>query len=144
VEAVVDPAELASTVLPYVSAVAGAYGGAVLDRVRDQATDAGADATVSLGRRVLRRLLGREASSVAIEGAVLDLAGDPADEDFQAAVRAQINKALREDEQLRADLAALLTNAGASTGSTVAVTGSQGVQVGDHNTQTNTFGAGSS
>ena len=137
-----EPAELATTVLPYVSAVAGAYGGAVLDRVRDQVSDAGADATVSLGRRLLLRLLGRSESAAAIEGAVVDLAEYPSDEDFQAAVRAQIKKALRDDAQLRTDLAALLADAQASGGiSGVMITDSQGVQVGNQNIQTNTFGA---
>jgi hypothetical protein len=80
----------------------------LLDRVRDQAVDAGADATVSLGRRLLTRILRRTEPTPAIEAALTDLTNEPDDEDFSSALRAQIKKALRADDQLRADLSAML------------------------------------
>jgi hypothetical protein len=112
----------------------------VLDRVRDQTTEAGADATVSLGHRVLLRLLGRRESAPAIEGAVTTLAEDPVDDDNRAALLIQVRKALKADDQLCTDLVDLLDEAGVIGSTyTVRVSRSQGVQIGDHGTQTNTF-----
>ncbi len=103
-----DAATVAAEVVPYVTAAASAYGVGVLTR----AQDAAAEATVGLGHRVLARILHREASRPAIESAVTDLAHDPTDEDFQATLRAQIKKALREDPELTRELTAMLNAAG--------------------------------
>ncbi|MCQ6555455.1 hypothetical protein NPS70_19970 [Streptomyces sp. C10-9-1] len=102
----VDVAQLVAQSWPFVGAAVGAYGTAVLT----QAGDAGATATVSLGRRVLRRLWDQGESPYllrAVEGA----AEDPADEDAQAALRTEIRRLLREDEALARELAELLSDA---------------------------------
>ena len=95
-----DIGVLVSQAFPYLGAVAGAYGGAVLQRLQDEATNS----TVEVGRRLLDRLLGRDESRPAIEAAVTDLAEHPEDEDFQAAVRAQVRKALTADPELAAEI----------------------------------------
>lgn len=111
-------------VLPYLTAVIGAYGTAVIERVRDDAAQAGADATVGVGRRVLRRLLGhREAGSeqatetestaaAGIESAVRDVAQRPGDAAAQMMLQAHVMTLLRDDPQLRRDLLGLLPEGG--------------------------------
>jgi hypothetical protein len=134
-----DVGVLVSQAYPYLGAVAGAYGGAVLQRLQDEATDS----TVEVGRRLLGRLLGRDESRPAIEAAVTDLGEHPDDEDFQATVRAQVKKALTADPELAAEIGRLLVDAGVPGTAKYAINlaASQGVQIGDGNTQTNTFGA---
>ncbi|MGI5176941.1 RIP homotypic interaction motif-containing protein [Dactylosporangium sp. CA-152071] len=78
----------------------------------------------------------RSGRGAQIEGAVVDLAGSPADEDLAEIVRAQVRAALAQDPELAAEIARLLP---ARPG--VTITNSNGVQVGDNNTQTNHFGA---
>jgi hypothetical protein len=118
---------------------AAAYGGAVVQRAADQTADASVDAAVGLGGRILR-LLSRSSRSTQVEEAVTDLADDPQNDDLAAAVRVQVRKALTEDPELAAELARLLGDAGHRTSTfNVKVSGAQGVQIGDRNTQTNTF-----
>ncbi|MGW3564510.1 hypothetical protein ACWDSL_11550 [Streptomyces sp. NPDC000941] len=105
-----DALLVANQLAPYVTAAVGAYGTAALTR----AADAGADATVSLGQRILQRLRGREESREGIDEAVQDLAAAPEDEDFQAALRARIKRALLADAELTAELARLLPAGGTS------------------------------
>src|SRR5689334_11068535 len=112
----VNGGEVAAQVLPYLSAVAGAYGGAVVQRVTDQAADATGDAAVSWGRRMLGRLLG-SSQSAQVEAAMVELANHPDEEDFAAAVRAQIRLALVDDPTLGEELAAMLVDAASATGS---------------------------
>jgi hypothetical protein len=111
---VIEAAVLAGAAVKFVIAVARQYGSAVLDHVEDEATDAAADATVSLGRRLLRRLLGRPESRAAIQTAVTDVAERPDEEDYAAALRVQIRKALEADPQLASDVSGMLTGAGVS------------------------------
>ncbi|MEV0096994.1 hypothetical protein [Streptomyces sp. NPDC050738] len=106
----VDAIVLANQVVPYVTAAVQSYGTAVLTR----ASGAGADATVSLGTRILQRIWRREESRAAVEGAVDDAVANPEDEDFQAALRAQIKRVLRADAELAAELEGLLPPAGVS------------------------------
>ncbi|MFD0585826.1 hypothetical protein [Dactylosporangium darangshiense] len=129
---------MASAVLPYLSAVAGAYGSAVVQRVSDGAADATADATLGAGRRLARRLFGSSRSSQ-VQSALVDLAGRPGDEGLADVLRAQVRAALAADLSLLADVVQLLRAAGGKF--EVSVSNSQGVQVGDGNTQTNTFNA---
>jgi hypothetical protein len=137
----VDIGAVVAAVVPYLSALAGAYGHAVIEKVSDESADAAADATVGIGRRILRRLLAIPHAGQAIGAAVTDLAEHPDDEDFTAGVRAQVKKAIAADPALLAEIAQLLADAEADPGKyRVAVSGSQGVQIGDHNTQANTFG----
>ncbi len=130
----VDVGEVASAVVPYLSAAAGAYGAAVVQRVSDGAADATANATLGVGRRLARRLFGSSRGDQ-VGAALVELAARPNDEGLAALVREHVQAALAVDAALLADVMQLL---GASTHS-VTVTSSQGVQVGDGNTQTNTF-----
>ncbi|MFF5082596.1 RIP homotypic interaction motif-containing protein [Actinoplanes sp. NPDC000266] len=134
-----DLGVLVQDVVPYVTAAAGVYGGAVVQKVTDAAADAGADATVGIGRRLLRRLFtsGRRDQ---IEAAVVEVGESPDDEASAAVLRAQLLKALSQDPQLRQDLSQILGEAGVGADRyKVTVSDSQGVQIGSHNTQTNTF-----
>jgi hypothetical protein len=99
-----DIATIASQVMPYITAAIGAYGTAVWTKTQDVA----ADETVGLGRRLLQRMAGREESRPQLEAAVADVAEAPGDEDFTAALRGQIKKALVADAQLAGDVAAML------------------------------------
>ncbi|SNY33454.1 RIP homotypic interaction motif-containing protein [Paractinoplanes atraurantiacus] len=134
-----DLGVLVQDVIPFVSAAAGVYGGAVVQKVTDAAADAGADATVGVGRRLLRRLF-TSGRGEQIQAAVVEVAESPEDEASVAVLRAQLVKALSQDPQLLQDLSQILGEAGVGTDRyKVTVTGSQGVQIGSGNTQTNTF-----
>jgi len=135
----VSATELAGVVVPYLTTVAAAYGGAVVQRVVDQSADATADAGVGIGRRVLRRLL-ESGRSAQVGQAVTEVGEQPDDEAGRELLRAVVLKALSEDAELAADVARVLSEAGVSGGWSVTVLGSQGVQVGSHQTQTNYFG----
>lgn len=128
----VDLGVLVQDVMPYLTGAAAVYGGAVVQKVTDAAGDAGADATVSLGRRLLRRLFASKRGDQVRE-AVTELGEQPGDKSA-AVLKAQVMKALTQEPGLADDLAQLLGG-----NYQVVVTNSQGVQVGSHNTQTNTF-----
>jgi thioredoxin-like negative regulator of GroEL len=115
----VDVDVVAGQVVPYVGAAVAVYGAGVLTR----AEDAAADGTVRLGQRLLAGLLGRVAHRGRIEQAVTDLAGSPSDPDFRIALLAQVKLALRQDEALAVELAALLPPAPAAGERSVAVGG---------------------
>lgn len=135
----VDVGEVVSAVLPYVTRTAAAYGSAVVQRVSDQASDATADATVGLGRRLLRRLFG-SSRSVQVREAVTEVGQRSDDPALVEVLGAQLRVALAADPQLASDVVRLLAQAGVDGGRfQVMVSGGQGVQVGDHNTQTNSF-----
>lgn len=91
---------------PYLASAVSAYGGAVLARGEDAAVEA----TANLGRRILHTVFrrGGESEQAALEAAVRDAAEDPQDADAAAALRQQIKRALREDPELRKELADLL------------------------------------
>ncbi|WP_246577649.1 hypothetical protein [Actinospica durhamensis] len=120
-------------VVPVIGAAVGAYGAGVLTR----AQDAAADATVTLGQRVLARLLHHAPRRAALEAAVSDLAADSGDPDALAALRFQVRKALAQDPELVAQLAGMLPpapSASASGPRSVAVAGdnSAPITTGDH------------
>ncbi|KUN75587.1 hypothetical protein [Streptomyces griseoruber] len=104
-----DASLTAAEITPYIVTAISAYGTAVLTRVRDQATDA----TVSLGREILQRFTRRNRHRQELESAVRDVADDPEDPDFQAALRGQLRRILEGDAELAAELAALLAQSGA-------------------------------
>ena len=134
-----DVSAVAGAALPYLSAVAGAYGAAVLQRVADLSGDVTADAAVGLGRRLLRRLSG-SAQSAEIEEAVTQLAVTPHGDAQADLLRAAVRRALADDPDLEAEITDMLVDAGAWHGGfRVSVSGGQGVQLGQHNTQFNTF-----
>jgi hypothetical protein len=103
-------ATLAAEVVPYASAAAAAYGGAVLAKVRDDA----ADVTVGLGRRLLQRIFGTRGEDEALPGPVADVVADPADEDAVAALRLAVRKALAADAGLQGEVRDMLAQAGVS------------------------------
>ncbi len=105
-----EVATLAAEVVPYASAAAAAYGGAVLAKVRDDA----ADATVGLGGRLLQRIFGTRGHDEPLPEPVADVVDDPADEDAVAALRLAIRKALAADPELRTDIEGMLASAGVS------------------------------
>lgn len=103
-----DVAALAAQVTPYMSAAAAAYGGAVLAKVRDDA----ADATVGLGRRLLRRIFGTRKDTDPLPVPLEEVLANPDDEDAVAVLRLAVRKILAADDQLRADVANMLSSAG--------------------------------
>ena len=132
-----DVGVLAGDMVPYVSAVAGAYGGAVLEKLKSEGTDAAADATIGLGRKLLNTVLRRSPAAPAIEAAVVELADDADDQDLRDILGARLKRALAADPELAAEIGALLQEAPRG----ITITGSQGIQIGDSNTMTNHFGA---
>ncbi len=99
-----DAAALAAQAMPYLTAAASAYGGAVLAQVRDDA----AEATVGLGRRLAQRIFGTRRGGEPLPEPLADLISDSDDEDAVAAMRLAVRKAIAADPQLRADIASLL------------------------------------
>ncbi|NUS17633.1 MAG: hypothetical protein HOY69_40605 [Streptomyces sp.] len=123
-------AQLVEQAGPYLTAAVGAYGAAVLARAEDAAADVvagavtdAADATAGLGRRLLHAVWrrGDPRGRTALEDAVRDAADEPDDADAAAALRQQLKRALREDAELRAEIAALV---GAPAQGSVTVTAS--------------------
>ena len=123
-----EVATLAAEVVPYASAAAAAYGGAVLAKVRDDA----ADATVGLGRRLLQRIFGTRTDGELepLPGPVADVVADPADEDALAALRLAVRKALAADAGLQDQVREMLVQGGVSISGDVANTVSGGTQQG--------------
>ncbi|WP_430496836.1 hypothetical protein ACQRWP_19985 [Micromonospora trifolii] len=101
-----EVAQTAAAVMPYVTAAVTTYGMSTLDRVRDTVVEKTSDATVGVGHRLLNRILGREESRQAIEGAVIDVAAG--EEDSAAALKLQIRKALAADPELAREVTAML------------------------------------
>ncbi|MEU5642386.1 hypothetical protein [Streptomyces milbemycinicus] len=95
---------------PYLTTAVGAYGVAVFTRMESAA----ADATTNLGRRILQAVWRRrdDQGRAELEVAVQDAAEAPDDEDAAAALRQHIKRALRDDAELLAELARMLTAAG--------------------------------
>lgn len=105
-----EVAALAAQVVPYASAAAAAYGGAVLAKVRDDA----ADATVGLGRRLLQRIFGTREQGESLPEPVADVVADPADEDAVGALRLAVRKALAADSGLQGKVRDMLAQTGVS------------------------------
>jgi len=119
-------------VMPYILRAIHAYGAAVLTRAEDTA----ADETVRAGQRLLRSVLGAKTARPGIEQAVTALASAENDPDFQAALRAQIKLAVRDDSGLVHQLAALLPqtpNQSSTGGRSPVITNNSGqISVGDN------------
>jgi hypothetical protein len=105
-----EAALLAGQVMPYMTAAAAAYGGAVLAKVRDDA----ADATVGLGRRLLQRIFGRREKHQDVPEPVQNLISFPQDGDAVAALRLAVRKALAVDAAMAGEIRAMLAGAGVS------------------------------
>ena len=77
------------------------------------AANAGYYAGIVAEKALLRRLLAKDVPNrEGIEASVVDLGEHPDDEDFQAAVRAQVKKALAADAGLLSELAGMVKDAG--------------------------------
>ncbi|GAA0403784.1 hypothetical protein Acor_24830 [Acrocarpospora corrugata] len=103
----VEIAEMAALVVPYITAAVGAYGAAVWTKTQELA----AEETAGWGRRMLQRLAGRPESRPALESAVADVEADANDGDAVAALRMQVKKALAADPELAAEIATMLAAA---------------------------------
>ncbi|MFD8751899.1 hypothetical protein ACFV0O_13090 [Kitasatospora sp. NPDC059577] len=99
-------AQLVEQASPYLTSAISAFGGAVLARGEDAAVEA----TANLGRRILSIVFRRvsESEQATLESAVHDAAEAPQDADAAASLRQQIKRALRENPDLRNELAMLL------------------------------------
>lgn len=113
-----------SQIVPAIGAAVGAYGTGVL--VRTEA--AAADATVSLGHRLLAKIMHRAPERARLEAAVADLAADGQDQDAVAALRLQLRKILAQDPQLIAELAEMVPSARQAS-----VTGDRSVAIAGNN-----------
>jgi hypothetical protein len=102
----IDAAQTAAAVIPYVTGAVAAYGVNTLEKVREAVIDKASDATVSLGHRILNRILGRAESRPVIEGAIVDVAAG--EEGSEAALKLQIRKAFAADPELARDVFAML------------------------------------
>jgi hypothetical protein len=87
----IDIAALADQLMPYLTAAIGGYGAAVAAKTQDVV----ADETVSLGRRLVQRLLTWERSQPQMQAAISDVARAPEDEDAAAALRLLVKRRWR-------------------------------------------------
>ncbi|GAA2050061.1 hypothetical protein GCM10009839_65370 [Catenulispora yoronensis] len=136
--------ELLSSVMAQLTAALSAVGHKLLSTAGEKT----ADESVRLGRRLLDRLRRSKDGTPRprLEEAVGDLADNPEDDDFRAALRAQLKRALSgadkiDDPDLAADLAGLLQSAGmtveASGQGSIAVGRNDGIiSMGDRATNT--------
>jgi len=100
-----DVAVLAADAAPYVTAAAGAYGGAVLAKTRDKA----ADATVAAGARILQRVFGRMQAGDPLPEPLADVVAHPGDEEFATVLKVAIRKALERDAAMLAEVRAIVS-----------------------------------
>jgi hypothetical protein len=123
---VLDPIALAQEITPYMVAAVGAYGTAVLSRAEDQA----AGATVSLGQRLIHRLVhGAPDGTTEVTGAISKLIRSPADADLQAFLRVAVADALRADPATATEVASWPRPGGV----TISAAGSRSVAAGTIN-----------
>jgi hypothetical protein len=106
----VDIDVLTGQIGPLVTAAVAKWGETALTKAEETA----ATESVKLGQRLLSRLFSRAKVKEPVTSAVADLAAAIDDPDFQAALRAQIKKVLREDDDLAAELAEMLAAEGGS------------------------------
>lgn len=101
----IDALVVSQQIAPYITAAISSYGTAVLTR----SAELSADSTVSLGQRLLERLLRRTVTEqpseqAALTSAIHDLAESPEDTDLQAALRVQVKKLLLSDPQVLSEV----------------------------------------
>ncbi|MDG5801594.1 hypothetical protein P9869_02750 [Streptomyces ossamyceticus] len=120
-------AELVGRAGPYLTAAVAAYGIGALTPVERAAVETTAD----IGRRMLTAAWHHrdERGRAELGAAVADAAAEPDDEDASAALRQQIKRALREDEELRRELTALLPRQ-ENRGVTVTASGPRSIAAG--------------
>lgn len=106
-----DVAALVTEATPYVTAAAGAYGGAVLTKARDKA----ADATVGAGVRILQRVFGRKKDDEPLPEPLADVVAHPGDEEFLTVLKVAIRKALEQDAAMFAEVRTIVAEAPRTT-----------------------------
>ncbi|MEV6540164.1 hypothetical protein [Streptomyces sp. NPDC051665] len=111
----IDALVVSQQIAPYVTAAVSAFGTAVLTR----SAELSADASVSLGQRLLDKLLmrsptGQLTEANALSSAIEDLAADPKDADLQAALRVQLKKLLLDEPQILSEVGEILDRSGIS------------------------------
>ncbi|WP_159029942.1 hypothetical protein [Streptomyces marincola] len=100
-----EPDPLLAQAVPAISAAVALYGADVLHRTEDAA----ASGAARLGQRLLAWLTSRRPDDTdGLARAVTDLADNTDGEDEHAALRLELRKLLRDDEDLRREFAALL------------------------------------
>lgn len=121
-----------------ISLIMGALAAGAASGLRESATGAVKDAYASLRNLVRRRIAGRRVAQTALEE------HEKAPHEWQAPLSAElVAVGTHTDAQIIAAaqrVMALVDEAGSASGKyRVDLSGAQGVQVGDHNIQTNTF-----
>ncbi|MFE7172285.1 hypothetical protein [Streptomyces sp. NPDC057616] len=111
----IDALVLSQQIAPYVTAAVSSYGTAVLTR----SAELSADSTVSLGQRLLDKLLRRSSTGEvteanALTSAIEDLSDNPEDSDLQAALRVQLKKLLLSDPQMISEISEIMDRSGIS------------------------------
>jgi hypothetical protein len=101
-------AALVADAMPYVTAAAGGYGGAVLAKTRDKA----ADATVGAGALILQRIFGRRKPGDPLPEPLAGVVAYPGDGEFLAALAAAVSATLEPSTEMLADVRAIITLAG--------------------------------
>jgi hypothetical protein len=135
----IDLEAVAQAVVQHLGALAGSYGRDVTQQVADEAGDAAVDATMSIGRKLLRRLL-KSRRAAQVEQSLTDLGEQPDSAAAADVFLAQVRMALEAEPALTEQIAEILERASGERGKYhVRIESGQGVQVGDHNTQHNTF-----
>ncbi len=112
-----DNGELIEQAVTYVAGLLGKAAGKAADTLGD-----------AIGNKLLSLLRRHAKTSEALD----DLGGEPGDGDLQAALRVQLKKALREDNALREELAAIMqeaVQAGWSVTQTANLTGDSNVVI---------------
>lgn len=115
----VDIDLLTGQIGPLVTAAVAKWGESALTKAEETA----ATETVKLGQRILARLFSRAKAKEPVRTAVADLAAAIDDPDFQAALRVQIKKILRDDDELAGELAAMVAAAPTASERGIAVGG---------------------
>ncbi|MEV6612063.1 hypothetical protein [Kutzneria sp. NPDC051319] len=118
-----DVDALITQVGPLATAAVAKWGESALTKAGDTA----ATESVKLGQRLLATLFSRAKAEEPVRSAVADLVSAIDDPDFQAALRAQLKKVLREDPALAAELSSMLATAGPSASE-------RGIAIGGDNT----------
>ena len=112
-----DNGELIGQAVTYVAGLLGKAAGKAADTLGD-----------AIGNKLLSLLRRHAKTSEALD----DLGGEPGDGDLQAALRVQLRKAVREDDALREELAAIMAEAvqaGWRVTQTVNITGDDNVVI---------------
>ena len=99
-----DVASLVTDAMPYVTAAAGAYTGAVTAKASDEA----ATATVNIGVRILEHVFGRKEAVASVPKPLTDFLANPGKEEFLATLKTAIQEALERDAEILTEVRAIV------------------------------------